>query len=205
MSDLEITLPPVDSTNDVNQWADIFYGLLVAPIRTIEVLTGDEALGASYKTVCGAGVMVLLANAISGCVDAGVSGNRPTMAILLSVEFQGLVMWLALSALLHIVCGWASARHVSLRTALVSVGWAFMPLIFTGPMSCFRSLGFAYNFLAAIPILWMCYLQWLVFSHSLAIDSVRMFALLILGPPLFIVTYLFWLSVAFVSLAQLFV
>lgn len=212
MSDLEGALPIADesvlpaatTTNEVNQWADICYGLLVAPIRTIEILTDDDALGASYKTVLGAGVMVLLANGISGCVDAATSGSRPSLAILISVEFQAIVMWLALSAIVHIVCGWASKRDVSLRTAMVSVGWAFMPLIFSGPMSCFRSLGFAYNFLAAIPILWMCYLQWLVFNHALAVGSVRMFALLVLGPPLFIVTYLFWLSVAFVSIAQLF-
>ncbi|CAN5577391.1 hypothetical protein BH10CYA1_BH10CYA1_22200 [soil metagenome] len=200
----EAILPAAATANEVNQWADIFYGLLVAPIRTIEILTDDEALGASYKTVVGAGVMVLLANGISGCVDAATSGSRPSVAILISVEFQAIVMWLALSAIVHIVCGWASKREVSLRTALVSVGWAFMPLIFAGPMSCFRSLGIVYNLLAAIPLLWMCYLQWLVFNHSLAIGSVRMFALLVLGPPLFIVTYMFWLSVAFVSIAQLF-
>src|SRR5205085_2394269 len=103
---------------------DIFYGLLVAPIRTIEILTDDESLGASCKTVVGAGLMVLLANGISGCVDAATSGNSPSIPILISVEFSALVMWLALSAILHIVCGWASKREVSMLTALVSVVWA---------------------------------------------------------------------------------
>src|SRR3954470_9553287 len=100
----EVILPAAATKNEVNQWADIFYGLLVAPIRTIEILTDDEALGASYKTVIGAGLMVLLANGISGSVDAATSGNRPSAAILISVEFQAIVMLLALSAIVHIVC-----------------------------------------------------------------------------------------------------
>jgi hypothetical protein len=205
MSEAEVTLPTTsNSTNEINQWADIFYGLLVAPIRTIEILTDDEALGATYKTVLGAAVMVLLANGISGCVDAATSGVRPDFAILFSVEFQAIVMWLALSALVHIICGWVSKREVAFSTSLVGVGWAFMPLVFAAPMSCFRTLGIVYNLLAAIPILWMCYLQWLVFNHSLAIGSVKMFALLVLGPPLFIITYFFWLSAAFLAVAQFF-
>ena len=204
MSETEATLPAASKTSELNQWADIFYGLLVAPIRTIEVLTDDDALGATAKTVLGAAVMVLLANGISGCVDAANSGARPTLPILISVEFQAIVMWLALSALVHIICGWVSKREVAFSTSLVGVGWAFMPLVFAAPMSCFRSFGIVYDLLAAIPILWMCYLQWLVFNHSLAIGSVRMFALLVLGPPVFICTYLFWLTVAFISVAQVF-
>ncbi|HEY9731439.1 MAG TPA: YIP1 family protein [Drouetiella sp.] len=205
MSESEVTLPATsNSTNEINQWADIFYGLLVAPIRTIEILTDDEALGATYKTVLGAAVIVLLANGISGCVDAGTSGVRPTLPVLISAEFQGIVMWIALSALVHIICGWVSKRDVSFTTSLVGVGWAFMPLVFAAPLSCFRFLGIFYNLLAAIPILWMVYLQWLVFNHSLSIASVKMFALLVLGPPLFIITYLFWLSAACLAVAQFF-
>ncbi len=202
MSESDVTLQPAAS--GVNQWADIFYGLLVAPVRTMRVLTEDESLAANNQTVYGALIMVVLANAISGAVDASVIGTSPSLAILLSAVFQGLVMWLALSAILHIVCGWVSKHEVSLRTALICVGWAFMPLIFVGPMSCFRSLGLVYNFLAIVPVLWMLYLQWLVFDHSLAVGPVRMFALLVLGPPLFLLTYLFWLSFAFVAIAQAF-
>lgn len=204
MSDAEATLP-IPKTNELNRWADIFYGLLVAPISTINFLTDDEALQPTFKTVAGAAVMVLLANGISGIVAASTSGNQPTMPIVCSVEFEAVVMWLALSAIVHIICGWVSKREVSFSTSLVSVGWAFMPLVFAAPMSCFRSLGFIYTLLSTIPVLWMCYLQWLVFNHALAIGTVRMFALLVLGPPIFIVAYLFWLSVAFLSIAQLFI
>jgi hypothetical protein len=200
MSESEVTLQPAAS--DVNQWADIFYGLLVAPDRTMRVLSEDESLAANNQTVYGALIIVVLANAISGAVDASVIGTSPSLPILLSAVFQGLVMWLALSAILHIVCGWVSKREVSLRTALICVGWAFMPLIFIGPMSCFRALGSVYNFLAIIPVLWMFYLQWLVFAHSLEVGPVRMFALLVLGPPLFILTYFFWLSCAFIAIVQ---
>ncbi len=203
MSDTDVTLPAPSSTSEVEQWADIFYGLLVAPIRTIEVLTDDEALAPTWKTILGAAITVLLANGISGSVDASNNGLRPTIAILISVEFEAVVLWLALSALVHIICGWVSKREVAFSTSLVGVGWAFMPLVFAAPMSCFRSLGIVYNVLAAIPILWMCYLQWLILNHSLAIGTVRMFVLLVLGPPIFILTYLFWLSAAFLAVAQL--
>lgn len=194
----------IGSLKNLNQWADIFFGLLVAPNRTILILTDDVALGADWRTVSGAMITVLLAHAVAAAQEI-CAGKSVSLPILISVEFQALVMWLALSAILHIVCGWISKRDLSLSNSLVSVGWAFMPLIFCGPVSCFRSLGFAYNFLAPIPYLWMIFLQWLVFNHALRIDSVRMFALLVLGPPLFLITYFFWLFVAVISVAQLFV
>ncbi|HEY9677914.1 MAG TPA: hypothetical protein V6C76_07885 [Drouetiella sp.] len=204
MTESEAVIDQSSPLLEISSWTDVFYGLMVAPIRTIEFLTHDEAFAEKTSTVVGASLIVLLSNGISGIVDAGAEGNKPTLPIFIGIEFQAIVMWLALAAILHIVCGWVAKREVDFKVSLVSVGWAFMPLVFAGPMSCFSSLGLIYNLLSSIPVLCMCALQWLVFSHSLSIGPVRTFALLVLAPPVFIVTYLFWLAVGFLAVARVF-
>lgn len=202
MSQADLALTP--NVSDTNQWPEIFYGMLVAPDKTMTVLSEDPEIATSRKTVWGALVIVLLSHAISGSTESGGTGVIPSLAIVLGALFQGAVGWLALSSILYILCGWLSKRELAFNTTLICVGWAFLPLIFAGPVSCFHVFKPIYPLLSAIPIVWMFYLQWLAFEHCLSMSGVKMFALLILGPPIFLLTYLFWLSFAFVGLVQAF-
>jgi hypothetical protein len=203
----EIDLPAPGAQKKSNPtdtfWADTFTGMLLHPGVTIELLSHDNQESTRKKALYGALIAVLLAYAISGTFDAPQASPWPSFTAMFGGAFNGCICWLALSSMLYIISGWFSRRDLSFRATLICVGWAFLPLIFVAPCSCFRVAGPLYPVVSAIPFLWTFILQWIAFTHCLSISMNKIFAMVLVGTPVLFLAYFFWLSLAVAGIAQI--
>jgi len=199
----------IDEPNALNAaatsppWTDLFYGVMVAPVRTLNFLTDESQITINNHELLGASILVMLSFGISGVVGSGFDMSVESLVSFVFVLITGLLTWITLSCILYLACGWLAHRHIQFRQTLTATGWAFLPLIFTAPISCFKILlSQAYPVVAMLPFIWMVYLQFVAFDQSISSGSAKVLFVLLVGPPVFILVYLFWLSFAFVLITQ---
>ena len=178
MSESEAALPQDFASGKafINQWTDICFGVLVAPIRTFQELSEHDSFPVTNDRLCGALLTVLLANIVCAMATSAGCAEDATGAIFASI-FAGLFNWFGLASVLSLLSGWLAKSVVPYRTALLSVGWTFLPMIFAGPLSCLRLLGPVHSLIATIPTIWMLYLLWVAADRCMDLGTRKMFAL----------------------------
>ena len=181
---------------------DLVHGMLLSPSQTVETLCDETHFRASRDSALHAARVVMLASAISGVIQC----NAPFPAIILialGCVIGGLLNWLLLAWILQLVCRWLSKSR-TFTSCLTLIGWTSLPLIFTAPLECFKNLsGPLYLLLAVLPGVWSFCLLFLVFQHATAMSKMKTFLLIVVGPPLFALSYMFWCLVAAISAVQL--
>jgi hypothetical protein len=178
--------------NESIGWANIFYGLIIAPVTTLNVLANPRIYRVDRQGVMGVLALVVLCGLIESFAQAALDRQQPLANCVLAAFANDCLTWLILSAIL---LAWAALlkTETSFRTALIVTGWAYVPLIFKAPIVCFglAATGFA-QILLVLPVLWFFILELIAFDAVLKLGKVKTFGIVILLPPMLIIACLFW-------------
>lgn len=186
---------PDSSLEEVKErigWANIFYGMLIAPATTLNVLANPRLYVADTRSVLGALVTVFISSLIESSARSALDQQQSTGTFVFTSVFGDLFNWLTLSVLLY-----ALARclkfETKFRSALIVTGWASVPLIFQAPAVCFAMAANASaEFFMALPMIWYFALELLAYDSILKLGKIKTLGIVILLPPILFVACLFW-------------
>lgn len=164
-------------------WADVFYGVLVAPGQTMDVLADT----ARYKSD-GVGFALSFATVFTSSLIAAIGASGGDSGILAQLgiafcTFFGILYWSGLSFLLFILTRLTRSSNHDLGSAFIVTGWAFVPVFFINPVKCLLAAPILGGLVVAALIFWIFALQWMAFSSMLRFNGKRMTAL-VFGLPI---------------------
>lgn len=183
-SELELNKPS-SATAGIAQWADVFYGVLVAPVQTMNVLADVT----EYKSDGMAFVLAFI-TVLTSCLVAAVGASGGDMGAMSQLGiafcmFFGVLAWSGLSLLLFLLSRLVRSPNHDIGSAFVVIGWAFVPVYFINPAKCLLSVPLIGWLVVAALVLWMFILQWLAYQSMLKFNRKRMFALVFGLPVLY--------------------
>jgi len=181
--------------NGFNLWADIFYGVLVAPRQTMLILSDSYRFPASGGNLFGAAILVVLALSITAFLRFKLGDSTHSLLTSLAYLLSGIGYWVTLSCILYYISIFLRGHRLSFGNAFIATGWAFLPFAFLAPVACLRHTPFFLT-LAALPVLWFVALQWIAFQTSLRTSGVKLTLILLVVPPVLTFVYLFWIGLA---------
>lgn len=189
-------------TNPFALFADIFYGVLIAPRQTLRILSDSSKFPPTPGNLFLTFLLVSGALLLPASIKIGSAANS-TEGIFkgLAFIFGNMFNWVMLAAVLYYLSIWLRGNRLSPGNAFIATGWAYLPFAFFAPVACFKSaLGGGFMALACIPALWFIALQWLAFQTSLRTSTIKLAMIALVVPPVFCLVYLFWIGLAVCSL-----
>jgi hypothetical protein len=193
-------------SNPFSLFADVFYGVLIAPRQTLAILSDCKRFPPTAGNLFLTFVLVLGVLCFPAAIKVGANDSS-AVGWLKAAAFVGgnLLDWLVLSFVLYYLSIWLRGNKLTLGNAFIATGWAFLPFAFFAPVACFKSaLGGGFTAFACIPALWFLVLEWFAFQISLRTSTIKLALIAIVVPPVFCLVYLFWIGLAVFSLiAQL--
>ncbi len=188
-SELELNKPST-GTSGIQQWADVFYGVLVAPGQTLTVLCDASKYKSDGTAFILASITVVTSSLLAAVgASGGDSGTLAQLGIAFCMLF-GLLVWSGLSLLLFVLTRLARSPHHDFGSAFVVTGWAFVPVYFINPAKCLLSVPLFGWLVVCALVVWMGILQWIAYQSMLQFSSKRMFALVFGLPVLYKLTLL---------------
>lgn len=175
-------------------WLDIAYGILFAPGKTLEILGNASVYKTGNRAVAKAFLAFLLSTVVANFATAVPEPNRQSLAAFFIIStLMSLFTWLSLAVFLQVLCSLFN-RPINKLSTLIVTGWAFLPLVFTAPISCFVLASDCFRTFSIIPLAWFIYLQVLAFKSLLKLGKVTTLFLLIVVPPIVFFAFLFWFA-----------
>ncbi len=191
-----------DYENSFNLFADIFYGVLVAPRQTMLILSDQTKYPCTAGNIAQAGFFVIMVLSMTGWLRFKADSIQASVGSGLMFTLSGALNWFFMAVVLYYLSIFMRGR-LKLGNALIATAWSFLPFIFFAPVLCFRSLlGNFFPLLAMMPALWFLFLLFVTFQASLRTSIPKLSLILIVVPPLFAFVYIFWLVVALGSLVM---
>lgn len=169
----------------VQQWADVFYGVLVAPQQTMAVLADNSQYKSNGTALLMAGITVfssVLLALIGAC--GGDFGATSQLCITICL-IVGLQTWALLSLLLYTIARIFSASSCSIGSAFVVTGWAFMPLYFVSPVKCLLNIPLVGILSFCALGAWILFLEYAACKSNLNLTNRKMLALAVAVPVLY--------------------
>jgi len=183
-------------------FADIFYGMLIAPRQTLFILSDSKKFPPSLANLFLTFVLVLGVLMLPAGIKIGAAADSGEGIIkALGFVTGNLLNWLVLAFILYYLSIWLRGNRLSVGNSFIATGWAYLPFAFFAPIACFKTaLGNNFLALAVIPAVWFILLQWLAFQTSLRTSTIKMAMIALVVPPVFCLVYLFWIGLAVCSL-----
>ncbi len=173
-------------------WFDIAYGILFAPWKTLEILGNSGVYKTGKRAFVESFIAFLLSATIANFAKAVLEPECQFLAgFVIIAGAMSLFTWLSLAVFLQFLCSLFN-RKINWLSALIVTGWAFLPLIFTAPISCLILASDVFRILSIIPLLWFIYLQVLAFESLLKLGKATTISLLVVVPPIIFLASLFW-------------
>jgi hypothetical protein len=204
----EQVLPPREAeaksgySNPFALFADVFYGVLIAPRPTLAILSDSSKFPPSLNNLFLTFVLVFGALALPAAIKLGASADQAEGLLKASLFILGnLADWAILSFILYYLSVAMRVERLTLGNAFIATGWAYLPFAFFAPVACFRgAMGHSFTIFACLPALWFLTLQWLAFQTSLRTSTLKLALVAMVVPPIFCLVYLFWIGLAVFSL-----
>jgi len=187
--ELELKKAPGDSVG-IQQWADVFYGVLVAPAQTMRILSDDSQYKSNDIAVLFALATVLTSSWIASFGASGGDGGVTAQLAVIVCTFLGVLFWVGISTLLFLLSRLCRSPKHNIGSAFIVTGWAFVPVYFINPAKCLSSIPFLGAAIVVGLLVWMFVLQWLAFASMLNFNNKRTFALTIGLPVVYKLTLL---------------
>src|SRR5262249_24156925 len=142
--------------NPFSLFADVFYGMLVAPRPTLAILSDCKRFRPTAGNLFLTLVMVLGALAIPAAIKAGANDWSGMGWLRASAFiFSNLCNWWMLALVLYYLGIWLRGHKLTPGNALIATGWAYLPFAFFAPVACFKSaMGGGFPMFACLPALW---------------------------------------------------
>jgi Yip1 domain len=189
-------------TNPLALFADVFYGVLIAPRPTFSILSNSTKFPPTLANLFLSFILVFVALALPGAIKVGAAANTAEGLLKASAFVLGnLADWALLSLILYYLSIWLRGNKLTLGNAFIVTGWAYLPFAFFAPVACFKgALGNAFTMFACLPAMWFIVLQWLAFQTALRTTTIKLALIALVVPPVFCLVYLFWIGLAVFSL-----
>jgi len=180
-----------NSQQGAYSWTDIFLGVLTAPSGTFKLLADPLVFAGHRNHLLQATVCVSICAATQSQGQLIASGEPFKVSSILVSVFGEIFFWLVLASLLYYLTELFSSKLTFARI-LILTGWAFVPLLLTGPCALFCRYQNGFQFLLSLLGLWFVILEFLAFRTLLKFGKLKALILLLLLPPVLFFTYLFW-------------
>lgn len=188
-----------DYENSFNLFADIFYGVLVAPRQTMLILSNGSKYPPNAGHISQAIFFVVLVLSMVAWLRFRFDAPS-TAGSVLAFAVSGACNWICVAFLLYYLSIFLRSR-LRLGNAIIATAWSFLPLIFLAPLYCFKhALGPLFFLLATLPVYWFLFLLWTTFHAALKTTHFKLGLILIVVPPLLAFVYLFWVGLSLVTL-----
>lgn len=189
-------------TRSANLFADIFYGVLVAPRQTMQILSDGKKYPATFHHLTQSIFFMTLVLSLVGWLRFKLDRVADTAVSSLVFTLSGIELWFVLAVILYYLGSFARVK-VRFGNALVSIAWAFLPVLFFTPIMCFKKLlGLGIMLPGMVVAMWFLYLLFAAFQSALKTSALKMSLIVIVVPPLFAFVYLFWMGLAVFSLGM---
>jgi hypothetical protein len=174
-------------------WANIFYGMLIAPATTLNVLANPGLYGADARGVLGAFVTIFLAGLVESFAQSALNQEQSTGLFVFTSLIGDLFNWLTLAFLLYVLARGLKIE-TKFRSTLIVTGWASVPLIFQAPIVCYALAAKASaEFFLALPMIWYFALELFAYDSILKLGKIKTLGIVILLPPILFLACVFWL------------
>ncbi len=188
--ELEVNKPSSASAG-IQQWADVFYGVLVAPGQTLRVLADSSQYKSDGLAFVLAGITVVSSSLVAAVGSSGGdAGALAQLGIAFCMVF-GILTWSGLSFLLYVLSRLVRSPNHDLGSSFVVTGWTFVPVYFINPAKCLLSVPLLGWLVVIALVLWIFVLQWIAYQSMLRFSRKRMIAL-VFGLPLLYKLTLLW-------------
>jgi hypothetical protein len=209
-ADAELELEPAKEPeaksgykNPFHLFADVFYGVLIAPRQTLAILGDRAKFPPTFANLLLTFALVLFSIGLPAAMKASSGGVSAVEGMLKSYSFifGNLFNWSVLSLILYYLSIGLRPNRLTLGNAFIVTGWAFLPFAFFAPVACFKAaLGNGFIFLACVPAIWFLFLQWTAFQTALRVSNFKLVLIALVVPPVLCLIYLFWIGLAAFSL-----
>ena len=177
-------------------WIDIFHGMLISPIRTLNVLNSPNTYMPGFSALLGSGLMVILCALAKGFVGAYDSSPAQVAWNVSGSFLASIIFWLALALFVRLIAAFMRIE-TSTRCCFIATGWAFVPLIFKSIAACFTNATIFGDVLSGCLSLWFLVLQLFAFDSLLKLGRFKTLGIILILPPLLYFTY--FISMIFVG------
>ncbi|CAN5365601.1 hypothetical protein BH11CYA1_BH11CYA1_19160 [soil metagenome] len=181
--------------NGFTLWADIFYGVLVAPRQTMMILSDSSRFPTNFANFSSAALLVVLCLSITAFLKIKPDNATESLINCSLFVVSGLTYWATLSCILYYLSIWLRGHRLTFGNAFIATGWAFLPFAFFAPIACMRHTPL-FLILATIPAFWFLALQWIAFQTSLRTSTIKLALILLVVPPVLTMVYIFWIGLA---------
>jgi hypothetical protein len=165
-------------------WIDIFFGVLIAPIKTFRLIRAQHDAG--HFLIGGAILATILAFTADGFrLTPGYTPQQSVMWIPVSIV-GGLTLWLSTAFTVGLIAMIFGAPIARVKSVIVSLGWASLPWLLMTPFSILaKSIGGFAHLFSMIPGLWMFALMLLAITESFSLKAWQTAALCFVVPLVF--------------------
>ncbi|MBU6450841.1 MAG: hypothetical protein KGS72_03615 [Cyanobacteria bacterium REEB67] len=189
--------------NPFHLFADVFYGVLIAPRQTLAILADRAKFPPTFANLLLTFALVLFSVGLPAAMKASGNASAPEESVLKSISFAfgNLFNWSILSLILYYLSIGLRPNRLTLGNAFIVTGWAFLPFSFFAPVACFKlALGNGFIFFACLPAIWFLFLQWTAFQTALRVSNFKLLLIALVVPPVLCLVYIFWIGLAAFSL-----
>jgi len=174
----------------IESWADIFFCVLIAPMKCFEALGDPLVYPVEKNALLGVCAAVWISITFDAFAKSILAGGIDHFSVIGST-FSSLMLWFTLAAFLRFLSGWTK-RSVPYKTCLATTGWAFIPLILKAPFVVLTLWSPLFGILLLSVTLWFFFLEVIAFDSVLKLGRMRTVTLMVAVPALFAVVYGVW-------------
>ncbi len=169
---------------------DVFYGILISPIKTFDALISTHSAGIS--SLLGPVMIVFLAalaESTTGINSSTIIASAIALNIFCSVIGK-LFFWSVLIFFLFLLAAFLK-QQASLRSHYLVTGWAFVPLVFKGVATCLSNATELGDTLSWCLSIWFLLLQLFAFDSVLKLGRFKTLGIILILPPCLFFAYFF--------------
>jgi len=173
---------------DGHHWLDIFFGILVNPIKTFAVISNPDLYSPQLTALLSSMLVVIIAALADSCIAINSFVSAELILDVVSSLFSNLFFWLVLTIFARLLAAAMKVR-ISTRSCLIVSGWAFVPLMFKAPAACFSNVTILGDCLSLIISFWFLALVLFAFDSLLKLGKLKTLAFMLFLPPCLFFSY----------------
>ncbi len=169
-------------------WIDIFYSMLLSPIRTLNVLSNPGLYTPGFSALLGAVLIVVLCALAKGSVGAYSSTVSELSYNIIGASTVTVLFWITLAVFLRLIAALMRVE-TSIRVCFLVTGWAFIPLVFKAVAGCFANATIFGDIFSSFLSAWFLLLELFAFDCVLKFGRFKTLGVVLIVPPLLYFTY----------------
>jgi Yip1 domain len=178
-----------------SHWLDIFFGLLISPIKTFNAISNPDLYSPHMAALLGSMLVVIICALADSCMSVNHFSSDEWIPDVISLILFDLFFWLVLAVFARLLAA-ALKVTTSMRSCLIVMGWAFVPLILKAPAACFSNVTMLGDILSLVVSFWFLVLIAFAFDSLFKLGKLKTLAFVFFLPPCLFVSYFVTMALA---------